>query len=152
MPWRWSSNAPEELSTGSPARSWTWWLSLALIATSNSIQRLELRLQILHKWPGRQRLAGDELNQLACTIPLAVAVDVVTQPFTQRLQFAAAAQVVQIGHGLFRRIEELGRVQIAERIRREVPEPPHAPVDVLQAALRVVGRRDAQELLHAGVP
>ena len=42
------------------------------------------------------------------------------------------------------RSKELGRVEVAERVGREIAEQAGRPVAVLQAPLRVAGRRDAQ--------
>jgi len=52
-------------------------------------------------------------------------------------------QSAQIGIGFG---EELRSVQIPECVRREVTAQEHGPVDVLQHAIRVLLRRDAQQL------
>ena len=51
-----------------------------------------------------------------------------------------------------RLLEELGGVQVAERVRREVADRAAGPVDVLEAAAGVVGRGEAEVLLHPLVP
>ena len=49
-------------------------------------------------------------------------------------------------------VEELHRSDVTDRVRREVAEGAHRPVNVLQAPLEVARRPDAEAALHAGVP
>ena len=76
--------------------------------------------------------------------PLPVAVDPVAQPAEQLAEVAAGelrVEVAQLGPG---RGDELGRVHVAQRVRREVADQPLGPVAVLQAAFPVVRRDDAE--------
>ena len=79
-------------------------------------------------------------------------MNVVAQPGQEFAEIAPGeglVQAAQLGAGLG---EELGRVDVAQRIGREIAEQPGAPVDVLKAALGVVGGRDAQGLAVLLVP
>src|SRR6185369_17636569 len=76
----------------------------------------------------------------------AVAVDLRAQPLAQRRELAVRDQGVEVAEVAMRRLVELRRVEVAERVGREVPERAHRPVDVLQAAFGVVARPDAEQL------
>lgn len=122
------------------------------LADSDPIQRPILRIHIFNERLMRQFAAGDHLHQLGRAIAAAVAVDVVPQPFAEGLELAAGELPVQIGQVGSHLLHELGGVEIAELIGREIAERTLAPVNVLQAAFRIVGRRDAEQGLDRVVP
>src|SRR5262245_6720518 len=93
-----------------------------------------------------ERRSGDKLHQLGCGIALAAVMDHLVEPALERIEFAAGehrSEAAQVAVGLF---EELRSVEVAERIRREVANQGGRPVNVLQAALSVGRRLDAQIL------
>ena len=86
------------------------------------------------------------LDQLGRRVTLPVAVDFFGQPAAERLKLAPGellGQPAQFGVGLG---EELGRVEVAQRVGGKIADQARAPVNVLQHALGVVGRLDAQVL------
>src|ERR1700678_3839147 len=73
-----------------------------------------------------------------------MAMDLLAEPAQQAAEIAASEGVVEVtelgpGGG-----EELGRVDVAQRVGGEIANQPGTPMDVLEAALCVVGRGDAQ--------
>ena len=84
--------------------------------------------------------AGDALDQVGGPIALALAVDLLAEPAEQAAEIAAGEGVVEAAELGTGRIEELGRVDVAQGIGREIADQPGAPVDVLEAALGVVAR------------
>ena len=67
------------------------------------------------------------------------------QPRAQRLELAGADLGVEIGEVAARGGEELGAHDVAERIALErAADDAAVPVDVLQRAVAIVGRRDAR--------
>ena len=50
------------------------------------------------------------------------------------------------------RSKELGRVQVAQGIGRKITKATHAPVDILEAALSIVGYLKTKHGLEALVP
>src|SRR5262249_13529061 len=75
-----------------------------------------------------------------------------TQPLAERLNVTAAEHCVQIANVTGSLFEKLRGVEISERIRREVTERPRAPVHVLQYAVGIGQRLNAQVLSILGVP
>ena len=66
-----------------------------------------------------------------------MAVDLLAQPIAQRLELASGELGVQSAQFLVGRGEELGGVEIAQRVGGEIADQPGPPVNVLQHALRV---------------
>src|SRR5437588_398865 len=99
-----------------------------------------------------ERPAGDAADQVARPVALAGAVDLLVEPALEPAELAAAEVVVEVAQVLPRLLHELRRVEVAERVGREVAQAAHAPVDVLQAAFRVAGRRQVEELPELLVP
>ena len=81
--------------------------------------------------------------------------DVLAQPLAERRKLARRELCVELV-GADRRLRRLGELLLrdhrAQRVRREVADGAKRPVDVLQAALRVVGDVDAEVGLHPSVP
>ncbi len=78
-----------------------------------------------------QRLAGHALAEIFGSIALAGAVDFFVEPGSQAVEFAIAEigiQITQVVTGLF---HELGREEVAQRVRGEIAEQASAPVDIL---------------------
>ena len=85
-------------------------------------------------------------------VAVAVAMDFFAEPFPQRTEFAATelrGEIAEVGLGLG---EELGRVQIAQRVGGKVAEQPRTPVHVLQHPVGIGGGHDAQVLAVLVVP
>src|ERR1022692_3569776 len=92
---------------------------------SYSIQRFVLLQKIRDQRLMTQRLPGDAAAQLARAVALARPVDLLVQPTLQPPEMADAEigiKVAQIGAGL---LHELGRVEIAQCVSREVAETAH---------------------------
>ncbi len=96
---------------------------------------------MVQKRAGAERPAGDRLHKVGGTVALTLGVDVCLEPLLERNKLSSRElprQVAQVFPGL---LEELGRIQVPERIGGEIADPATAPVDVLEAALRIVRRR-----------
>ena len=74
-----------------------------------------------------------------------MSVHVVAQPTQQRRELAALYLFGQVGNRDDDGIPQLCRVQVADRVGREVADRSHRPVHVLQAAPSVVGRGGSRE-------
>src|SRR5262249_9140296 len=113
-------------------------------APSAEIQWLVLFGEISKERPVVDRVCGGAAAKVSCAGLLALAVDFRVEPGLKPAELAAAKVVVQTGQVLAGLGHELGGVEVAERVRREVAKAAEAPVDVLQATLRVVGRRQSK--------
>src|SRR5688572_3384988 len=116
------------------------------------VERPQLPFEVAQQRIGRQRLARHPLAELARLVPAPVRVQVGVEPFLQRAELAASELLVEITDLFADRLEQLRRVQVAQRVRREVTERRTGPVDVLQAAQRIVRDVHAEVLLVATVP
>src|SRR5262249_15648013 len=74
------------------------------------------------------------------------------EPVLQRSEIARAEVGVDIAEVASSLLHELSSVQVAERVGREVAESAEAPVNVLQAATRIVGRRQPERGTESIVP
>ena len=93
-----------------------------------------------------QRLTRHSGTKFARPIALPVPVNVFGQPILQAPELALAEVVIEVGHVASGGGHELGGVQIAEGVRREVTEPAKTPVDVLQAAACIIRWRKPEKL------
>ena len=96
--------------------------------------------------------AGDMFDQFRGPVALAFAMNLGAQPGEQAAIVALREGLIepaQVGLGPS---EELGRVEIAQRVGWKVADEPGTPVNVLKAAFGVVARLDAQGLLVLLVP
>lgn len=95
--------------------------------------------------------AGGFFHEVLWEVGGAVLVDVVLHPGEEgkKVGFAEGRGNFGILHGCF---EELGRVDVAERVGGEVSEATHRPVDVLEASVGVVGRAEAEEFFELFIP
>jgi hypothetical protein len=100
----------------------------------------------------RKRLARDALNQIARGVPPAMPVNLLPQPVQQRSKFSGGEHRIKIANILSRLLEELGGVEIAERIGGKVADRRDRPVNVLKTALRIIRRRQTQIRHHLLVP
>ena len=91
---------------------------------------------------GSGRVPAVALDERGGPVALAVAMDVLAQPGEQPGEIAPGERLVEAAELAAGPAEELGGVDVAQRVGREVAEQPGAPVDVLQAALGVVGGGD----------
>ena len=99
-----------------------------------------------------QRLAGRLPQQGIEAQQAALAVHLGTQPAEQRRQVASAERRIQARHVAPRRRHQLRRRHRAQRVAGEIAECAVIPVDVLQAAARIVRRRDAEQRAESLVP
>src|SRR5262245_14303314 len=109
----------------------------------NPVQRRVLRPQVRQQRLVAERPAGHAPAQHAGAVALPVPVNLLVEPPLEAAELAAAEVGVEVAEVAPRLLHELRRVQVAQRVRREVAEAAEAPVDVLQAALPVVRRRQA---------
>src|SRR5262245_29335293 len=89
---------------------------------------------------------GDALAQITRTQSLTVAMGFFAQPLCQPAEFAALDIIPQAGQVARRCIHELGGVQIAERVGREITDAAKAPVNVLQATVRIIRNGNVEVL------
>src|SRR5205823_5237928 len=96
--------------------------------------------------------AGDFFDEHGSRVARALAVNLVAQPVQQAGEVSSGesrVEVAQIGAGPG---EKLRGEEVAQSVGWEITDKPFAPVAVLQAALRVIGNRDAQRLLVSFIP
>ena len=98
------------------------------------------------------RLAGGRLDEFTGNETAAGTVNGCSQPVEQRAVATGCEICLNGGVLLERGMEELGGIEIAERVGRKVSDQAGAPVDVLKASVRIVRHEDAEELLEARVP
>src|SRR5687767_15771203 len=79
-------------------------------------------------------------------------VDALTEPVPERAKLPLLQLGIQLGEIASRGLPDLGSENVAERIGGKVTEQAARPVNVLQHADRVVGRRNSEILLHRRVP
>jgi hypothetical protein len=91
-------------------------------------------------------------DQLFGRVTLAVAVDLLAQPAQECGKVPPGKLGVEVAEIGSSRGEELGCVQVAQGIGREVADQTFGPVSILQAALDRIGGDHAQILLVRGVP
>lgn len=96
--------------------------------------------------------AGGEAHEFLRLMPHAVAMDFLAQPAEQRAVFAARQLSFERRTIRLRPAHKLRGVQIAQRIGREIAHRADAPVDVLQAAVGVLGDLQAEGFLKLLVP
>src|SRR5918997_6167983 len=117
-----------------------------------TVELAELALQVAEVRGGIERATGDPLDQFIRIVPGAVPVDVLPEPAEEGGEFAFFHLVGDLGMRLYRLVEELDGEDVADGVRREVPEEAVRPVDILQHALGVVLWCNAEVLLRSGVP
>src|SRR5512137_2002482 len=125
-----------------------WNLASLTAPASEPVQRSELLREMPQEVAWIQRLTRDRGHQLRRTVPLALPVNRPVEPRLEGQELSAPQllrQIAQLGLGFG---EELCRIEVPQCVRREVSEASPAPVDVLQASARVVGRPDPEKALH----
>src|SRR5262249_31787328 len=110
----------------------------------NTIQRRVFATQVSQQRLVAERSPRDAPAQFGGPVALALPVGRLVKPAPPTPQIPSAELGVEVTQVLPRLLHELSGVQVAQRVRREVADAAEAPVDVLQAPLRVVGRRQAQ--------
>src|ERR1043165_4040979 len=120
--------------------------------TLNPVQRVILLPQIRQQRLVAERLTGHAPAQFPCAILLSLVVNLLVEPAFQSPKTTATEIAIEIAEILTRLLHELSRVESAECVRREIAEPAHAPVDVLQASLRVIRRRQIEHVAKLLVP
>ena len=78
--------------------------------------------------------SGHPLDQLRGSIALPVSMNLFPQPAQQRLEFSRGKLLIEIAQVLPGLFKELGPVEIAQRIGREIPDQSRAPMDILQTS------------------
>ena len=96
--------------------------------------------------------SGDPLAELPRRVPATVDVNVGPQPVQQAGEAAIRESVHEPGHLLARGLEDLGAIEIAKGVGREVPHRPHRPVDVLQTTAPIVDDLQPEEVAVGVVP
>src|SRR5262249_37370464 len=96
--------------------------------------------------------AGDALHQPGSPIALPVPMHLLAQPAQESAEVSLLELFLQVYQLPRRGSEELLGEEIAECVRREIADEAVAPVTVLQTALRVAWRRDAEIALVGLVP
>src|ERR1035441_5950462 len=74
------------------------------------------------------------------------------QPVPQGLEVTPFERALERSGFLFRGGKKLGRIKVAQGIGGEIAETTVAPMDVLEAALGIIWRNNAQVLFHRVVP
>src|SRR3954452_20104558 len=95
----------------------------------DSIQLPCLPAQMQQQRLRRQRPACCALDQLRAAVTFAVGVDVPPEPAEQGLELAGCELGVEVPELAAGGFEELGGVEVAERVGGEVAERTPAPVD-----------------------
>ena len=79
-------------------------------------------------------------------------MEVLAQPVAQRNELTSPDVLLDVRDLDCDPLPQLAGDDVAQRVRREVPEHAIRPVDVLQHAVRVIGNLDAQVVAHSGIP
>ena len=113
--------------------------------SSDSVEFAILPAQAVDQRVVVGRGAGDALDQHRGTISLALSVNLLAEPAEKAMRITLCQGIVQaaqrgIGCGI-----ELGRVDIAECIGREIADEPGASVNVLEATLRIAAWGHTQD-------
>src|SRR5262245_49593719 len=108
--------------------------------------------QVHEKRPVVERLSRDPPTEVRGPVALAVPVDLFAEPVLEPAEITAAEVVVETGQVASGGGHELGGVEVAKRVSREVAQAAKAPVDVLQTAAGVVRRRQAEQFAEPLVP
>src|SRR5438046_4602511 len=108
--------------------------------------------ETLHEVRRVRPLARRARDQLGHRPPHPVPMYVLAQPLAQRCELSPRERFLQRTDRALRRGEQLRRVHVAERIRREVSDQALGPMDVLQAPLAIVPRTHAEVSLVQLVP
>jgi len=114
-------------------------------AAGSTLQKLEMA-------DAARRFAGGAPHQFRGLVAQALPVDFFAQPFPQRPIFSPCQlrfEGRQVERGL---AHELRRVEVAERVGREISQHSHAPVIVLQAAVGVLCHFQAEHFFKFLIP
>ena len=79
-------------------------------------------------------------------------MDLFVEPVFERQEFSASELIVETAEFFVGGVEELRGVHVAQRVRWEVSKQSGAPVNVLQATVRIVIGRDAKVAVESFVP
>src|SRR5215204_6420827 len=112
----------------------------------------ELRVQVPEIRIRVEIRAGDASQELPRRVSAAVPVDVLAEPFSERRELSPGELLVQVAQIFPGTVPDLNGDDVAELVRREVPEEPDRPVHVLQHTVSIVRNVDAEVVLHASVP
>src|ERR1700730_7487340 len=91
-----------------------------------------------------ERPAGGALDEIRCREQRALRVNLLAQPAKQRGEISCCDRLRQIRDGGPSGFEDLRRDQRAERIYREIAPDAVIPMEILHAALSIVGRCAAE--------
>src|SRR5438876_12035392 len=119
-----------------------WWIAEAggrrKRPALDGVQLGGLGAQVPQQRLGAEVLSGHRAHQPAGSVTLAVAVDLLAEPGEQGGEIARRNRPVEVAEVGAGGLEELGGVEVAERIGGEVADGAAGPVDVLEAAAGVV--------------
>src|SRR5579864_488396 len=117
-------------------------------ADGHAEELLQLALQVPEVRLRVHPRADRPLQELPRLVRAPEPVDVLAQPVRERLELAAFEQLVEVADVRLGALPQLHRDDVAERVRREVPEAHVRPVDVLEDAVGEIGRLQAEVLAH----
>src|ERR1043166_1542207 len=118
----------------------------------DAVQRRVFLFEVRDQRLMAERLSRDALAQFSGAIMLPRPMHLFVEPTLEPTEATAAEVSIEIAQVLPRLLHELSGVQVAERVRREVTEATHTPVNVLQATLRIIRRRQIEHLAKLLVP
>src|SRR5579862_78333 len=122
-------------------------------ACGDSVEIRELLAEVPHVRLGIDLAPADgPLERLGGCELAAVPVQVVAQPVAKRREVALLEGVGEIRQVGADALPELGRDEVAERVRREVTEVSARPMRVLEHSVSVVRNLDPQVIPHTAVP
>src|SRR5258705_12990469 len=112
---RWAAEGPCHRSSWAEAAArWS--------SQRDLVQRRVLRAQVGDEVFVGEALAGDLLDQVLGEVAKAFAVNLRAQPVAQREQLSLAQLLVEAGEIFLRGHEQRRRIEVAERVGREVAE------------------------------
>ena len=113
---------------------------------------VEFALEVSEERGTAQRLTADLFHEILSIDGSANGMNVLPQPAEQRLHITTRHMLLRRADFSSHRFAQLGTDQVAQKVRGEVPERAVGPVHVLEDALLVRLRDDAEELSHLSSP
>lgn len=116
------------------------------------IQSAVFGFEVGNKGFFRERSPRDLFDELSRSVASAVAMDLFLQPLSDEGELSLCDLFFPSGVRRFKGLEKLRRIEIPKRVRREIADSSHRPMNVLQTPDAIIEGRDPEISAHFFIP
>ncbi len=117
-----------------------------------AVDRLQLASQVVHQGEMTEGGFGHQLAQFVRPVSLPQLMDPLVKPMLERQEFPLRKHLLKVADFILGGIEKLAGVQVSQGKGRKIPDQPRTPMHILQHAIRIGFRPNAQQLLIRCIP